>query len=1261
MAVTLDAALAAAQENQSRRPLVEITSTPRVADIPFDGTRLTAESFEEYAPSIISHSSGRLILAYVYHDGVASGIKFVVSDVDRTVFTTYTKYMFSYASNEAKSVSICELTNGNIGMILLVNNKSGSLYKLKYRILNLTGTFLSSADISPSWSNSIFTGDPWVITKAADSYLIVYTKKSGSNYYVYKRTSTNFTTWSAESALSISGLTSTWKLSNPSLLKISTGDLWLWFDVVESTGPTGEELTNIYYSTSSDGGATWSAATKFTSYAEYSETGKHPVALQKVANQITMMFTKYVSALKMDDTASGWPDGDICTNLTFDAVNRKLYVVNVNTGYNRLSCVVKIDVDAWTVDKYWNSTSTPSSFPSFMFLEINSVYPYCHKGDGYIIPIAVQARMSGGQWDGGVCLLDGQADTIKQYWFETDAVRGVTENVDIPDPGNSRWGVRVQIDVASDRMYILLSDLGNITNKFILGYVSLSDPGSGDPVMYTWNTVLEVSWSNSDLAGLGPADRGGFLVVPDDDMVIVSSCSAGGVAGRLGIYQLSDGALLKDYKYSSYPSFPYQGISGGFHYAEGKIWGGIIYHSGDGQADYRGLCELDLDSDICTYKRPTYSSIDDYALRQVIEGPDNSLIISSYGYGIAVFDTISSSWVLYSNTNISGMTPDGYNYFWPVCYDSLNEFVFTGAVDISPPYPWNGLIKFSIYGSFYQSNYSIGEWDVDHWEWSAIDELVQGYLDHEAVGVPDPETTTSMFVFWTHETWDGSKAIKWDKDGSTLDLAEFLVGEIATERSIDGKVASLTFSVSHGHLFDPYNLGSFYNSYLKKGRKLILRFGEKILGVDYWQNAGTFFVTEISLKYERGEYPVMQVVAEDQRCIWEHHHVYATDLYNDLPEVIIEDVLTDFAGLEAGDLNIPAFEGGTVLQHQWLDTTIDEIINQVCNRFGYFFRFDVDGLASARRITNAGSIDHTYSNNTKLVRYSPDDKYSDFTNRVTVQGQELDFTQVLFAEEAVGSLNGTVGWWGCRKDFDVWYSADRSRQCLNPRLEIIETATSIAFKLAGNISESLAEGTAEGYENRYCIITVSAPNLIPVLLAAIGIYIAGNFIGDIIAAAGFIVSSGVTIPLGRKIEGVGLLLAMMVLGATGNYQYSIHACPVGSVRRSVQSSWDDEEAQAEIGSIIEQVIDDPLCYSVADCAAVAAFEGMVAQMQRRRITMTKIAHLQDEEGDTIRMAHPYSGQNIDLFVTNLKRKFKKADSSGGDGYFLDEIEGWVIS
>jgi hypothetical protein len=56
----------------------------------------------------------------------------------------------------------------------------------------------------------------------------------------------------------------------------------------------------------------------------------------------------------------------------------------------------------------------------------------------------------------------------------------------------------------------------------------------------------------------------------------------------------------------------------------------------------------------------------------------------------------------------------------------------------------------------------------------------------------------------------------------------------------------------------------------------------------------------------------------------------------------------------------------------------------------------------------------------------------------------------------------------------------------------------------------------------------------------------------------------------------------------------------------------------------------------------------------------KVAHLQDEDGDTIRVVHPYSGNNLDLFIASLKRTFKKAEPDGEGGFF-DEVEGWVVS
>jgi hypothetical protein len=39
-------------------------------------------------------------------------------------------------------------------------------------------------------------------------------------------------------------------------------------------------------------------------------------------------------------------------------------------------------------------------------------------------------------------------------------------------------------------------------------------------------------------------------------------------------------------------------------------------------------------------------------------------------------------------------------------------------------------------------------------------------------------------------------------------------------------------------LFDPFNTNSLRSMYLKKFRRLTVRFGEKVSGTDYWADAG---------------------------------------------------------------------------------------------------------------------------------------------------------------------------------------------------------------------------------------------------------------------------------------------------------------------------------------------------------------------------------------------------------------------------------------
>jgi hypothetical protein len=536
--------------------------------------------------------------------------------------------------------------------------------------------------------------------------------------------------------------------------------------------------------------------------------------------------------------------------------------------------------------------------------------------------------------------------------------------------------------------------------------------------------------------------------------------------------------------------------------------------------------------------------------------------------------------------------------------------------------------------------------------------LVKGLNDYDAVGCVEPGTA-NMYAFWTQKNLvKATYANMWGKDGSSMSIDPLLLRgtDITIKRSIDGSFAKLNFAVGCGNLFDPYNTSSLWSSILKKGRKIVVQWGESIGGTTYWQSAGTYYITsQTGPTYQRGEYPSIAIEAEDRRCLWQNASIIATDIYNNYPDYIIKDILIDFAGEILDNIDLPTFSNQVLIANQWIDTSIIEIINQICNRFGYFFRYDVANKATVKQITNNNSIDHTYTNADMIISFTPDDKYSDFTNRVVVQGQEKDFTAITMPEEPVTTLNGTVGWWGFHKDLIAWYSDDHSKRCINPRLEVIETATSIGFKLAGNISEYLTDCPAEA-DYRYCTVTVEAPNLIPILVSAIETIVLCEMQPDILN-----IPLSQTITVGSLIERMAVVVGFMVLGSVGSYQYQIHAQPLGSVRRSVQAQWDDTAQQTEIGAVISRKAEDPLCYSVADCQVVADFEGLVLQLQRKRISIDKIAHLQDEEGDTIRFVHPYSGQSVDLFVTDITRTMRLPETDGGDGHFIDTIEGWVLN
>ncbi len=1064
MSLTLDANLQTAQDGNNHRPIVEIKSQSAAPDIPFDGSFLDLFTSPEQKPNVITHSLGSLCLVYVF----GNNLKYVYTDVNRTTFTSVDITAPSgFAIHEA---SLVEITGGNIGIVFYATD--GTNDRLYSMVITRTGTTVSGpTQILTAARSAHIYGCPFVIKLAGSDYFLIYTDNtiSGATYAIRKRTSADFLTWSAEGTCSIGGLTATKEIQSVSLLQISTGELWLWFDYVDSVS-NGANLFNVYYSKSSDSGSTWASATKFTNYATYDTVGKHPIAVQKTANQMHLLFSEILGVIKIDTTATGWDATNLVKTIQIDDVARKMYLVihyrHPSIPASRYLAFVKIDIDDWTVDKSWHTSSVPA-VPANWDVQAGFVsIPRPARGDRHLIPVIGMPTSGVGAH---ILLLNANSDEFTEYHFEAQAgfsppmVKNVTVTTNC-DTIRSVW-----IDYDSQRMYALLTKYVNGgTCYYHIGYFDLTE----EATTKTFVTIIEMNdlddydlkyylddyAMNKSISGfIDPVNP--LEIVPQSGWAILY---IGGVAltpGRTRIHLLSDGSLYKEYVHGHtsglYPQYPIYGLIKG-KTVNGKIYG--IYPTKKTESpwtimdaeytanNWDGFCVIDVAADTITHYRPDWSPHADYHYgfsHVKLTYDATKAIFNHYGQGVSVYDIAGNTWTLYTNSNVPGLTPGLPPQAMEI--DDPNGMIYLGND--------SGILGFTILGIIAKTVYQIGTYAAGAWSWSTKTDLCQNLCDYEAVAALHP-TTKSLYVFWTNRTGSANTRIKWDTESSEFDLSAYIEKDkdIVVHRSIDGSPASLQFSVTHGHLFDYHNVSSLFSIYLKKGRKLALRFGETVSGSDYWQNQGTFLVRETRLKYERGVYPVMEVSAQDRKCLWDQTNIIATPYYpGSYPEDILKDVLQDNLGFTLSEIDLDNFADREILYQQWLNVSAKDLIAQVCDRFFSFPRMDVDNKFGARKISNANAIDHTYADRTKIIDFTPDDSYSDFTNRVIVEGYGRIDYQVTYPEERVNTLNGTCGWWGFKQNFNIPYSQDESRVCISPRLVVLESSQSIAFQLAGQL------------------------------------------------------------------------------------------------------------------------------------------------------------------------------------------------------------------
>lgn len=1001
-----------------------------------------------------------------------------------------------------------------------------------------------------------------------------------------------------------------------------------------------------------------SNVTQWSNYTTYGEVGKHPFALQKSAGHQTMIFDQVNGSFHMDHDSVGWT-GTTSTysyvnSLSYDTATGKLYTTGLNQ-FGGISAVNEIDVPSWTVTDGWNAVSTTPAF------DADSTFRgYWHSEGKYTITGDSNI----------VSLLDATTDTITEYRFAL--INGKAQNVTWTPyasitAGNIRSG---WLDLATNRLYVYLWNGSLYSQGLQIGYIDITEVGP----TYTFTTIVTDGQVNSDgiLSQVITSGENQLMVYPSVDIILINYKSVSPSTawpGALRVYNLSTGGLWKMYTQWDYSSIPWSGFHA-VHYMDGKIYGGIAYVGTTYELHKRGLCIIDTTTDSITYSRPSWASVDEYGLRDFCETDTGKLLIASYGYGITLYDPIGSNWTLYDNDSIPGLTPSGGEDFTHVAFDSVTQMVFAGLDDASS----SGVIMFSLLGAIHRSMYSEGALNGGVWVWAPSLPLVYNYNDYETTASLDP-IDSGLYAVWIQASGT-DLSLKWAREEPTFDVTTQIVRgtDITLRESIDGSPSELLFTVASGHLFDRSNTKSLWKNILKKGKKLTYRIGDQIAGIDYWASQGTFYVSEAKMKgYERGVYPLMDIVARDEREIWAQTDIRATPYYSaQYPEDIIGDLLEHYADKsQVTDIILPVFDNRTQLYAQWIDKSLKDCIDEVARRYGYFVFPDIDGIIRAKKITDTGSTDLTYTDNTKLLQWTPDDSFSDYTNQVVVHGEEQTYIETLLTEKRIAALNASHRWNTGDKTYTVWYSDDRSLVARNPRLVVLESVTALAFDLAGGCDEELndissADSTVDNID-KYCEIEVSSPDLTSAFIAALLGIVASYFVPDWVVSAGHFVQTGKTIPVGSYIRMFFVIIALNILASTGNFQYEIWGQPVSKARRSVQSdpalsTANDFQSQQDLGRVLTKHITDPLCYSTADCNVVATYEMMWVHNQRdSRVSLSKIIDLRLQVSDKIQGIHPYSNDNITIVVTDRTRKVRIPEKVGGNGDYTDDIEGWVVT
>lgn len=1266
MALTLDPTLQARLDGCDRQPEIELLSADLFNAIPFQGQSFGIAGTSTFRPQILTHSTGRLGQAYIE----SGEVMWMYTDVARNQWSTPVSTGLKTTSFDIDYVSVVELANGNIGIVAL-GTFSGDK-RLWDAEITVTGNVVNALSQIEDLDNSYEWRNPYVTCMGNDDYYLVYIRETvDTAWAIYARSASTWGTWGAATDITPSGVNTSREIDNPSLFQTDDTDLFLLFDHVTAE-QDANTIKNIFSSISTNYGSTWGAASARTTYTEFGSDGLDPIMVQKSNGTVWMIFYESIRVLHIDKNANGFTGGcSQCINhdkmgikgLHCDFANGKIIATfgHSQIGTKCVAGVVVIDINSWSIDKVYHCTSTPSI--NLIFAQKHMENYYRIHGDGKYSAFGLSS--SGGPMSGHavVCVVDHTIDSITHYMMDdlsctygglTDGLPAYNLPRNVKYDSNAQYGFKgldlqcIRVDSSRDRIYFGW-DGGYLRQQWYISYIDLTEAPDGEG-------FYNMTWVTDVVAGIAPENKNrtqfecnwSFELDTDRGYIVLS---AAGFSGHLSWYgvtvilsEVAGGAIVKQYDYICHGSAPRWGLRKMILY-DGAAYGTMSYCATMPHTDQRGMCKIDYVTDQITYFRPGFATADDYNFYDYALNEDDGIIYAACSWGVAKFDVANSAWTIFNSDTIPGFVRSGESDVMGfVSYDAVGNNIIMGCWNDYAANYFEGAGMFNEDGSYNQLQYIAGDKAVI-WNWKSQIDL--SYYSAEIC----PTATICLddnvlWVTWSHVDWDaGQYVLYWDNDMGEIDVSDDIVGNVSLDWQLK-RLNRLRFSLGNGYLYDPQNLLSTRSKVGQKGRKVHVRIGENIDGYVYWVNQGTFLVDGTKMSYRRGTHPTLSIEALGRTSLWRQQQVAVSPLYEGAdPDDVIRDILDDYTQLTDSDYNIPVFNNEHSIHYQWIGKTIWNLIEELCDHFFYAMYEDVDGVFTCREVNLTQAVDHEYTDQAQLTDFSPDDGFSNYVNRVRAIGESQDYTEVIHGEEMITSRGGTVGWWVKKTTETIYYDEDHERQCRNPRLEIVHEPDEYGLLMD---QLSFGEGKIvlahEDPYDKYIIVDITVPDLSGMLVGLIVTLIAVSIAGLYCKLNCGVYTYAIVIILS---------LLFYMLAAAAQYQYEVWAQPVGKVKTTIQYEANDEELQHKLnGEIVTEEITDPLCYEVIECRRVAEGNLNMLNAQRRRLSFTKLAHLQDELLDKLKVYHPYSGEGMEVLVIGLKRTYTKGQS------VLDNINCW---